>query len=162
MKIMLWLFTLVFTFSFTTKTKKINEIPTTEVLIACLNMGAVKDLVVVSSEEEYSDFIKKSSAANILGGDCLNYQAPKINFNVYHLFIVHGICGGCEKPIIEKSFQYNQANDKYEYNLTFHQNGICKAAHHFFESVLVKKIDIDLSKLTFSSKTIMPPREIRE
>lgn len=137
-----------------------GEVPTTAISISCLYMDRVKGLVVISSTSEYNDFIDRSSASSLDG--CQGYNAPSIDFNAYYLFVVHGTSGGCEDPIVEKSFFYNTISDKYEYTLILKQKGICKALHHFFESVLVKKSDIDLSKLTFSIKEITPQRENKE
>lgn len=163
MKFILWIFTLIAisSFDFPAKTNLSGEVPTTAIKITCLRMDYIKELVVISSQEEYEEFISKSSAATIIGGNCLDYKPPVIDFNINYLFVIHSTSGGCEDPDIEKSFSYNQVTDKYEYLLTFKQKGICKALHHFFESVLVKRTDIDLSRVTFSSKTIMPPPEIR-
>ena len=71
--------------------------------------------------------------------------------------VVHTSIGGCDEPEISKSFSYNNKTDKYEYILTIKQNGICKIAQHYFETVLVKKTDIDTSKLLFSLNITKPP-----
>jgi len=141
---------------------EINEdVPTSPIAISCINMQYIKGLTVISDDSAYKKFLIESNASNLLGSACDGYVPPIINFNVYHLILIHSSSGGCEKPEISKYFIYNNQTELYEYDLVFTQKGICKKNQNFFESVLVKKTDIDVSRLTFSSKTIMPERENR-